>query len=299
MLKRIQIYLAEMFPPTHLIPALLLPVSFLFALAVLDRFELRFSLLPFLGSISIVLFILILRVMDEIKDYADDLVNYPDRPLPSGRVLHSDLRVLLGILTGLVFLANIFNQVVGLAALCVFAYSLLMFKWFFIEIRMRNSLPLALISHNPIIYIYLVYIFVVYSQLNPNYQLINLAFALPLGASITQWEIARKIRLPQNESSYTTYSKIWGFKRAIALCLAIQIFSLASLGWFLCLAQAPWWLIGGFLVSYGLVSIRFIQFMNIKADPQGLWDKVIPLRRYAEWQGLILQITAVLAYFVR
>ena len=30
--------------------------------------------------------------MDEFKDYEDDLKNYPDRPLPSGRVLKSDLK---------------------------------------------------------------------------------------------------------------------------------------------------------------------------------------------------------------
>ena len=40
--------------------------------------------------------------MDEYKDYEDDLVNYPDRPLPSGRVLFKDLKVLASIVVVLI-----------------------------------------------------------------------------------------------------------------------------------------------------------------------------------------------------
>lgn len=299
MLKRIWLYLQEMFPPIHILPTLLMPFSFFAMVAQLNHFELPLSSLLWRSSFSVVLFMLMLRVMDEFKDYQDDLTNYPGRPLPSGRVLHQDLKVLLTVIIAVLMALNLDPLPVSFAAALVFAYSVLMFKWFFIEEKMRKSLPLALISHNPIVYIYLFYIFVVYTQMDPGYQWTSIVAIVPMAAPMTQWEIARKIRLPQNETVYTTYSKVWGFRRSLQVCLVIQAVILIGMNLVMAKVSAPLWLHGVFTLAFLSISAVFVRFMGVQEDPENRWHKVIPVRRYAEWQGLLVQVTAVAAYLLR
>ena len=298
MLKRIGLYLWVMFPPRHILPCILLALSFFCALCKFNHFHLTFALIPALTTLSIVLFMLLLRVMDEFKDYEDDLINYPERPLPSGRVKHADLRPLLAGIFLLILALNLYNTTIFVGALGVLGYSTLMFKWFFFKDKIRSSLPLALITHNPIVYIYFIYLFLAYTQMDPGYSPLSLLIILPLGAAITNWEISRKIRLAENESSYTTYSKIWGRKGAVAIALGLQMITLLGGIIFLVAVGTSWYLTSSFAAAFFLIALKYVQFTQIEADPDGRWDKIIPLRKYAEWQGMLIQLTMIVAYFI-
>ncbi|MBF0443264.1 MAG: UbiA family prenyltransferase [Oligoflexales bacterium] len=297
MLKRIALYLKEMFPPHHMLPSLLMALSFFCAMARFHHFTLTLSAIPVLATISLLVFVLTLRVMDEFKDYEDDLVNFPERPLPSGRVKHADLRVLLAIVILSAFPLNLHNKAIFIAAMGVLGYSFLMFRWFFMKERIRSSLPLALYTHNPIVYIYFAYLFVAYVQMDSGYSLLSVFIIIPLGLSMTNWEISRKIRLSENESSYTTYSKVWGRKKAILIALTMQLTVLACTAIFLFVTGSPWTLTASFAALYCLIASKYITFMRIETDSGGKWDKIIPLRKYGELQGLLLQLTFIAAYF--
>jgi 4-hydroxybenzoate polyprenyltransferase len=89
-----------------------------------------------------------LRVFDEIKDYKKDRTAHPERPLPRGIITVSEARrvagavilaeICLGIFTGLPAL---------LAVCCVIAYSLLMYKEFFIGEWLRPRLATYAFTH--------------------------------------------------------------------------------------------------------------------------------------------------------
>ena len=87
MLKRIKIYFDEMMPIQQASSGLILALAFYMALARANAISLHATTELITAAISLCLFLILIRIMDEYKDYEDDLVNYPDRPLPSGRVL--------------------------------------------------------------------------------------------------------------------------------------------------------------------------------------------------------------------
>ncbi len=194
-----------------------------------NHFEFNKFLL--INIISTNCFVLLIRIADEFKDYQDDLINFPQRPLPSGRVERKDLKVLASVILGVLLSCNIFfkNSQVGL--LIVLLYTGLMTKWFFIESRMRKSLPLALLSHHPIVYIHYFYQFLIFSSLyevKPFWYF----YCIPLGFMATSWEFARKTRLKQEENTYTTYSKLYGLKSSLFLifiCMTITSIGLILL----------------------------------------------------------------------
>jgi 4-hydroxybenzoate polyprenyltransferase len=103
----------------------------------------------------------------------------------------------------------------------VLLYGILMSVWFFARKIIQPSLVLALVTHNPFQYLLVIYVIsfvclkyglTVFTATN---LLIGLIFYLPALA----WEISRKIKAPQDENQYTTYSKIFGYKTAVVIAL--------------------------------------------------------------------------------
>src|SRR6476661_4440567 len=91
MIKRIGIYLNEMFPPASIIGSILTAVAV--QMVYLRLFNLRATsfLHLLVPGLVLTLVSLLIRIMDEFKDFQDDLTNFPGRPLPSGRVTKKDL----------------------------------------------------------------------------------------------------------------------------------------------------------------------------------------------------------------
>ena len=158
MIKRLGVYLNEMFPLTAILGSIITAVA-----VQLAYFKLYgavptsyFSLIVpgiVLTSIS-----LLIRIMDEFKDYQDDLTNFPERPLPSGRVKKDDLLALGLFCVFLVIFLSLTSKTLLIWALVTLFFTFLMLKWFFIESIMRKSLPLAFITHHPIVLFNFVYL---------------------------------------------------------------------------------------------------------------------------------------------
>ena len=93
--ERMRTYFGEMLPlPQHLALALFIYLH----IAVFARraHELSTSIVSVHGAIgaaSLFALMVILRLMDELKDEDIDRRLFPDRPLPSGRVLRTDIHL--------------------------------------------------------------------------------------------------------------------------------------------------------------------------------------------------------------
>ena len=158
-----------------------------------------------------------LRIADDFKDYETDKKLFPDRAFPSGKVLKSDLWWALGIVTAITFILNLLFMNNVLFFLILYIYGFFMSMWFFQKHKIQKSLPLALVTHNPVQMVLNIYIisFTLIKYDLPWFRLhvILAAFTLYFPALI--WEIGRKIRAPEDETAYVTYSKLFGVKKSV------------------------------------------------------------------------------------
>ncbi|MBF0315072.1 MAG: hypothetical protein HQK52_16735 [Oligoflexia bacterium] len=308
MLKRILIYLQEMYPPAHALAPIIMSIVFFMAMTKLNGYTLiaGMSYWPLvLATISQLFFVLLIRVMDEFKDYQDDLKNFPNRPLPSGRVLHGDLKLLGVCIVIIMILLNAWSSLLAVGMLLVLVYSLLMLKWFFIEERMRKSLPLALLSHHPIIYCYLLYLslgFVEFSRINlqqgilpQEARFIPFLMAIPLAFLSTNWELSRKIKPPQLETSYTTYSKILGPKIAVISALLTQLITFSGVSYYLYLTNSLAVTIALFITLALLTMLPYLRFL---CTLKTLSPTHETLRVYSEIQAIFVQLFIALEFLI-
>ena len=250
-----------MFPLSNIIGSLLTTLTMQFILLRLSGLPLEWNTMMILPALAQVSFSLLIRVMDEFKDYDDDLKNFPQRPLPSGRVLKSDLHVLgwMTVVSALFFSATSLETVGW--ALIVLAYSFLMLKWFFIEFTIRKSLPLALLTHHPVVILHFAYLLVALGGWNPGFNWREGIYAFPIVLLFTNWEISRKIRMPEEETAYTTYSKIWGPKAAALICLSLQLIVQAAVGFIFYRFQTPLYFVGIYYFFYLTLVYPYVNFL--------------------------------------
>lgn len=218
-------YLRAMFP-LHIMPlwGMVKFYAVYFSLQALSSdTPLSISWRSFVGAISIVLFTLLLRVYDELKDAEVDIrlgragdPRYRDRPIVTGAITVTDLANLRWAVTALLVVINVAAGswiLTGFAVL--FLVTWLSLKWFF-RPSISRSLLLAFVTHNPVTFFFGLYIVSVYvADFGPRSVdswvfVLLLAFWAPLAA----WETSRKIRAPEDETEYETYSQVFGWKLA-------------------------------------------------------------------------------------
>ena len=266
--SRMRLYLAAMFPvPQRVAAGVLLYLGLTACACPVLGLERGAGLAATaVGSASIVLLTLILRLMDELKDRDIDRRLFPERPLPSGTVLESDIRFSL-LLAVAAFVA--LNLVAGLGlatAVLALGYSLLMYVFFFMPKLLRRSLPLALVTHNvivPIMCLHLLQVFL--GSRGLRLRAVDPRVAAPVLAAFwapfLAWELARKIRAPEDENAYVTYSRILGHRQAALTAFGIQT-AAAVLGllWYRRFGQG--WLflpaLGAGYVLTGAACLRFL-----------------------------------------
>ena len=91
-----------------------------------------------------------LRIADDFKDYELDCRLFAHRPLPSGRVKKKDLAIFVSILIAVTLLLNFLFMNNFLFCILLYTYGSLMAIWFFQKHKIQKSLPLALVTHNPV-----------------------------------------------------------------------------------------------------------------------------------------------------
>lgn len=267
MLKRLHIYFKERYP---IIPRIILGLIVFFEIyfiVLLNNGVTEFSIgvQEFVGAFTVFAFLLWLRIADDLKDFETDQVLFPERPLPSGRVKKKDVIIICAIVQVITILLNILyiNNIVFFVILYVYGY--LMSKWFFQKSKIQPSLPLALVTHNPVqmfINLYIIsFTCIKYSLSAFSLTTVMALFTLYFPALI--WEIARKIKAPKDENDYVTYSKLFGYKKATRFILIITIVDIITniiLVWNLNKISVVVLIL---LVSW--MTYKFIEFMK---DPE-------------------------------
>jgi len=245
MLKRIFIYLKEMYPvvPRLFLSAVLFfEIYFLVILTENKMTIIRFSMSEIVGWLTVFFFLLSLRVADEFKDYESDKLLFPERPYPSGRVKKKDLITLLVVISAAAAALNILflrKNLVFFGILC--AYAVFMGVWFFSKYKMQKNLFFALITHNPVQLFLNAYIIAFTCQkygIEPL-RFDNLMILVTLYFPGLVWEISRKIRAPQEETQYLTYSKLWGYKKAVRFVLGVMTLDMLTSSYLMARLFAP------------------------------------------------------------
>jgi 4-hydroxybenzoate polyprenyltransferase len=242
---RIAAYLGTMFPPTVMIPygtANFLSIHFGFS-ALAGMRPVHVTARVAAGAATFVLFMLLMRVYDEMKDAetdqrlaADGDPRYLNRPIVTGHVRLSDLVVLRWSITALLCALNLpfAGSVQGLGFAAMLLITWLSFRWFFWP-RISKSLVLAFVTHNPISLALGGYVLGVWVGEHGGTALTGwtvpllIAYWLPVAA----WETSRKIRMPADETAYETYSKVFGRAAPLvpAAFVAVSAALLVAIGW--------------------------------------------------------------------
>ena len=152
MIKRLYLYYHERFPfITRLILGLIV-FGEIYFIILLNRGITNFNLgiQELIGSYTIFAFLLWLRVADDLKDYETDKKLFPDRPLPSGKTEIKDVVISCFIIELIALILNYLFMPNFIFFIILYIYGFLMSKWFFQRSKIQPSLPLALITHNPV-----------------------------------------------------------------------------------------------------------------------------------------------------
>lgn len=173
--------------------------------------------------LGVILFFVKLRFYDEIKDYELDKVINPTRPLPRGLLSTDNVK---GAIEKVILIELLLFYGVNLPAFVAMsftiAYSLLMYKEFFIGRYIRHHLTTYATSHTVVTLFLSISIFSAFSDryfwnLDTEYYF----FALTSWLIFNIFELGRKIYQPCEErEGVESYSGVWGRPGAVMLVLA-------------------------------------------------------------------------------
>lgn len=292
MLKRLYIYYKERYPFLARLVLGIIVFCEIYFIVLLNKGVTKFDLgiQEIVGGYTIFAFLLWLRVADDLKDYETDKKLFPDRPLPSGRTKKSDIVISCVIVQAIAFILNFLFMNNIIFFLVLYAYGYLMSKWFFQRAKIQPSLPLALITHNPVQMIVNLYI-ISFTVIKYDLDWINITtictlFTLYFPALI--WEVSRKIKNPKKENDYTTYSKLFGYKRATRFVLILTIMDIITnfiLVWNLSKLSVA--------ILFILVSWMTYKFIDYMMDPTR-YEIVDKVERYTYLQESTMLLTVAL-----
>ena len=217
------------------------------------------------GSLTVFGFLMFLRIADDFKDYETDKRLFPHRAFPSGKVYKRDLNTVaaidLGVMTvlNLVFMNNI------PFFLFLIAYGILMSLWFFQKNKISKSLPMALVTHNPVqmvLNLYIISFCCIKYDLYP-FTLTAFLVLMTLYFPALIWEVSRKIRAPKDETEYTTYSKLFGYKKATMFVLIMTIVDIITN--FILVYKLN---MIGFVILLINVIVMTLEFVAFMKDPE-------------------------------
>jgi len=266
----------ERFPPAQgIFVAVLFTTGVLYGQFLSSSDTLVMGLVDVLGFISCWAVFLMLRIFDEHKDYVQDLHNYPDRVLQSGRITLGHLKILglmaIVLQAGYSMTCDNGAGMVTFYWLMVFGWSLLMAVEFFVPRWLNSHLAVYAASHMlvmPLIMAWLMRIGASGSALTAAaWWLILLAFF----AGCT-YELTRKAWGAEEErDSVASYARLLGTNGvAIAITTTLGVTVLASTGMVLAIIPStPGWgwyaapVLGWLAVVVAV--IRYAKLPTIKA----------------------------------
>ena len=252
--------------------------------------DVKFGIQELVCGFTVFSFLFWLRIADDFKDYELDCRLFKERPLPSGRVTKKDLGIFITILIAITLVLNFIYMNNFLFCVLLYTYGSFMAVWFFQKHKIAKSLPLALVTHNPVqifINLYIVSFTVIKYQL-PFFDLTNMLALLTLYFPALIWEVSRKIKAPEEETEYVTYSKLFGYKNAVNFVFIvtwIDIFTNFALVW-----NLNKWSVLALLLNVLWCSWKFVEF---KKNPTK-YKIVTKVEMYTYIQESLMILTIIL-----
>lgn len=238
MFKRLHVYFKERYPLLLRFPVGLIMFGEIHFIILLNygvtSFQTDFKSImgAFTGAYTIFAFLLWLRLADDLKDYETDKVLFPDRPLARGAVTKKDIRIAAIFFSAIAVILNVVFMTKNLPFFIIlYAYGFLMRNWFFAKNKIQPSLPLAVITHNPvqmIMNLYIISYTVMQYNLRPIFTPWTILTLWTLYFPALIWEVSRKIRAPKDETDYVTYSKLFGHKKATIFVLVLTLVDIVT-----------------------------------------------------------------------
>lgn len=241
-------------------------------------------------------FLFWLRIADDFKDREIDKKLFSYRPLPSGRVSEKTLKIFISALIAITLFLNFMYMPNFIFCLILYTYGSLMAVWFFQKHKIAKSLPLALVTHNPVQLIMNIYIisFVVikYKPFVNPFSLYSILAVFTLYFPALIWEVTRKIRAPKDETEYVTYSKLFGYKQSTTFAMIvtwIDIITNFILVWNLNKISV--------LILFMLVSWMTMKFIKFKKNPEE-FKLVDAVEKYTYLQESTMILTVIIYLLV-
>jgi hypothetical protein len=267
--QRIRVYFREMFPVLVYIPYIIaLYFAMFFTVRALVGQPIVVDSYAIIGMISGFGMMMLLRTFDDLKDVDIDKELFPDRAIPRGDVLKSDIQILSVTTFMILVVVNIGwgRGTIGYFAIMM-VYALLTFQWFFAEEYHRKHLFFTMATHQPLPY--MVNFFLIQTALFANgvsyaftweHFIVLFLFSLP----VTAWETGRKVRAVGHETEYETFSLLLGVKIATMIpFIAVLLTSACAfyIGWRLNLP------ITYFIICIALVLYASYVYMRFYRKP--------------------------------
>jgi 4-hydroxybenzoate polyprenyltransferase len=262
---RIFAWMDERFPfKNALLFFILYLTSAVVARSALDG-EIKVSLLDILACVVTWSLFLVIRIFDEHKDYALDVINHPQRVLQSGLITLKHLKVLgvVAVIAQLLFSLYSDGFSFGgatISYLIMFTYLCLMGAEFFCGQWLEKRLTLYAFSHM------LIMPLIVYWLANlavPNVVLNESLIVMMLLAFISGFcfEITRKTKgIEEERDTVDSYSRIFGTKGSSYLVMLLVSMMLLSQGALLFALEVKGlvWFLMPLILMYG-VAIRQVK----------------------------------------
>jgi len=261
--RRLMAYLAERFPlPSHISMVIIYFLANQFLAQVLGRpgQPLRIGGFSLLGMVFLFCLFFHLRVFDEHKDYVDDCAHYPGRILSRGLITLKDLKILGAAAIAIELLAAFFSgYFTAVAVVATILFSWVMLHEFFVRTWLRAHFILYAISHMLIMPLMAATIFS-FTMRRPFWEAPSLfwAYAAADFFAFSNWEISRKIRLPEDEiEGVSSYSKAFGMFAACYVVMGLRILN-TFLAWMI-----GFYLKLGALYYVGLIVLFLITLFGL------------------------------------
>lgn len=190
---------------------------------LINPFEFKWSIVGIMFIVAFLQFLMV-RIIDEFKDYEEDCKYRPYRPVPRGLISLKELRVL--------FIICVILQFSITAIFCANAIPFLITVWIFFAIMSKSFFIKKLVEKHILLEValdeILMPVLVLYLSIFPlKHIIIDKYFYLFLFMTyVISWivEIARKVRCKEDEEKgVKTYTAVFGIKKATLLLSALEI----------------------------------------------------------------------------
>lgn len=220
-----------------------------------------------LSTACLALLFILMRLMDEIKDYQKDLIAHPERPLPRGLLAPQQVRRAIQIITGGLLVTGVLlfffrSPESGATLVFTVGYLFLMYKEFFCPTFINKNAFLYAFSHQLILIpMYFLSVGMVFPEM--TFTMRTFWFALTgLGASFA-FEISRKLD-PGAHPILKTYLTVYGRTTCVvAIVLALGLLTVSA--WQIGVPHLIWPAVGLLLLLLPLIYFRPERFKLIEA----------------------------------